>query len=85
MRLYIAIWEVFILAMIPETVIENVRSQTNVLDVISAFVHLKKSGNNYFGLCPFQAEKKHLLFQYRKTNKFFIALVVDVEETSLNS
>lgn len=43
--------------MIPETVIENVRSQTNILDVISAFVQLKKSGNNYFGLCPFQAEK----------------------------
>ncbi|WP_252898137.1 CHC2 zinc finger domain-containing protein [Apilactobacillus ozensis] len=55
--------------MIPETVIENVRSQTNVLDVISAFVHLKKSGNNYFGLCPFQAEKNTFFFSIgRQTN-----------------
>ncbi|MCL0318196.1 DNA primase [Apilactobacillus xinyiensis] len=43
--------------MIPEEVIENVRNQTNILDVISSFVQLKKSGSNYFGLCPFQAEK----------------------------
>ncbi|WP_416354179.1 DNA primase [Agrilactobacillus fermenti] len=45
------------LARIPETVIEDIRSQVNIVDVISQYVQLKKSGKNLFGLCPFHEEK----------------------------
>lgn len=41
---------------IPEEVIEEVRHQTNIVDVIGQYVQLKKSGKNYMGLCPFHNE-----------------------------
>lgn len=41
----------------PEELIEEVRSRNDIVDVISGYVKLKKSGSNYFGLCPFHNEK----------------------------
>ena len=41
----------------PEDVLEEVRSQTDIVDLISGYVSLKKKGSNYFGLCPFHNEK----------------------------
>lgn len=40
-----------------EDLIEEVRSRNDIVDVISQYVHLKKKGSNYFGLCPFHNEK----------------------------
>ncbi|BCX29674.1 hypothetical protein LTWDN19_02410 [Latilactobacillus curvatus] len=42
---------------IPNDVIDDVRSQTNIVDVVGQYVQLKKSGNNLFGICPFHDEK----------------------------
>lgn len=42
---------------ISDEVIENVRSSIDITDVISEYVHLKKQGKNYFGLCPFHGEQ----------------------------
>ncbi|HLQ74049.1 MAG TPA: DNA primase [Bacillota bacterium] len=42
---------------IPEETIDNVRSQNDIVDIVSEYVQLKKQGNNYFGLCPFHNEK----------------------------
>ncbi|WP_084604047.1 CHC2 zinc finger domain-containing protein [Nitrospina gracilis] len=42
---------------IPEQVIEDVRQRAEIIDVVSDFVHLKKAGKNYKGLCPFHQEK----------------------------
>lgn len=36
---------------------EEVRQRNDIVDVISACVHLKRSGSNYTGLCPFHNEK----------------------------
>lgn len=41
----------------PEEVIEEVRQRNDILDVISSYVKLKKTGSNYMGLCPFHNEK----------------------------
>lgn len=41
----------------PEETIEELRSRTDIVDVIGRCVHLKKMGANYFGLCPFHGEK----------------------------
>lgn len=42
---------------IPEEIIEEVRNRTDLVEVISDYVLLKKSGENYKGLCPFHMEK----------------------------
>jgi len=36
---------------------EEVRQRVNILDVVSEYVTLKRSGKSYKGLCPFHAEK----------------------------
>lgn len=40
-----------------EELIEEVRQSNDIVDVISQYMHLKRSGRNYFGLCPFHNEK----------------------------
>lgn len=42
---------------IPEDIIEDIRNRTDLVDVISDYVLLKKSGENYKALCPFHVEK----------------------------
>lgn len=42
---------------IPEEVIEQVRSNVDIVEIVSQYVQLRKSGKNYFGLCPFHEEK----------------------------
>ena len=42
---------------IPEPKISEIRDATDVVDLVSGYVTLKKSGRNYFGLCPFHPEK----------------------------
>ena len=40
-----------------EELIEEIRSNNDIVDVISGYVTLKRSGRNFFGLCPFHKEK----------------------------
>ena len=40
-----------------EELIEEIRSSNDIVDVISQYVILKRSGRNFFGLCPFHKEK----------------------------
>ncbi len=42
---------------IPDEKIEEVRTASDIVDVISSVVSLKKRGKNYLGLCPFHQEK----------------------------
>ncbi len=41
----------------PDEVIEEVRSRSDIVSVISGYVKLQRRGSNYFGLCPFHNEK----------------------------
>ena len=40
-----------------EEILEDIRQSNDIVDVISQYVHLKRSGRNFFGLCPFHNEK----------------------------
>ena len=40
-----------------EEIIEQVRQNNDIVDIISQYVHLTRKGRNYFGLCPFHNEK----------------------------
>ena len=40
-----------------DELIEEIKSANDIVDVISQYVTLKRSGRNFFGLCPFHREK----------------------------
>ena len=43
--------------MIKQEVIEQVRTQTDIVQLVGGYLPLKKSGRNYRGLCPFHSER----------------------------
>ena len=45
------------MAFYSEQVIEDVKAANDIVDVVSAYVTLKRKGSAYFGLCPFHKEK----------------------------
>ncbi|MBU5486630.1 DNA primase [Clostridium sp. MSJ-8] len=42
---------------ISDEIIERIKSETDIVDIISETVSLKRSGRNYIGLCPFHNDK----------------------------
>ena len=43
--------------MFSDDLISRVRDSVNIVDLVSGYVSLKKTGKNHTGLCPFHAEK----------------------------
>ncbi len=41
----------------PDELVEEIRTRTDIVNLISPYVHLKRNGSNYVGLCPFHSEK----------------------------
>ena len=60
---------------IDKTLIEDIKSSTNIVDVIGEVVSLNRAGRNYLGLCPFHKEKTPS-FNVIEVGSFTIALVV---------
>ena len=40
-----------------DEIIDEIRKSNDIVDVISQYVNLKRSGRSFFGLCPFHSEK----------------------------
>ena len=40
-----------------EELIDDIKNSNDIVDIISQYVVLKRSGRNFFGLCPFHKEK----------------------------
>jgi DNA primase len=47
---------------IPDDVVERIKSESDIVMVISEFISLKKSGKDFKGLCPFHQEKTPSFF-----------------------
>src|SRR5215813_3181190 len=45
------------MGLFPQTFIDDLRQQANIVQVVQEYVPLKKVGNTYKGLCPFHSEK----------------------------
>ncbi|MCK4912132.1 MAG: DNA primase [Candidatus Omnitrophica bacterium] len=43
--------------MIPQQFIEEVRSRTDIVELVSSYISLKKAGRNFKAVCPFHGEK----------------------------
>lgn len=46
------------MAGIPEEIVERVKSEANIVDVVSDYVRLRRAGKNWIGLCPFHDDQK---------------------------
>ncbi len=45
------------MASYPQAVLEDIRTAVDIVDLVGRFVNLRKTGQNWKGLCPFHAEK----------------------------
>lgn len=52
---------------------EQVRSQANIVEIVSEYVPLKKRGSSYWGCCPFHGEKTPS-FSVSPDKNFFLLL-----------
>ncbi|MGN0469479.1 MAG: DNA primase [Acutalibacteraceae bacterium] len=55
---------------IPDEFIQELKARTDITDVVSSYVNLKKAGRNMVGLCPFHNEKTPS-FSVSQENGFF--------------
>lgn len=53
-----------------QNLIETIRAQTDIVAIISSYLSLKKSGQNFVGLCPFHTEKSPS-FSVNPAKQFF--------------
>ena len=77
-----------------EELLEEIRYRNDIVDVIGSVVKLKRSGANYFGLCPFHNEKTGSFSVNREKQMFYcfgcgaggnvISFVMDYENYSFN-
>lgn len=51
--------------------LQELRLKTDIVDLISSYVSLKKRGNTYVGLCPFHNEKTPSFTVYENTQSFY--------------
>ncbi len=57
--------------MIPENIIEEIKSRNDIADVISSYVTLKRAGSHSQGLCPFHNEKSPSFTVFSATQSFY--------------
>ncbi len=57
--------------MIPREVIEDIVARSDVEQVISSYVTLKRAGSNLNGLCPFHSEKSPSFTVFPNTQSFY--------------
>ena len=43
--------------MISKTSIENLKNQIDIVDIVSSYIELKKSGTSFKACCPFHGEE----------------------------
>lgn len=57
--------------MISREVIEEIRSRSDIVELIGSYVNLKRAGSNYNGLCPFHSEKSPSFTVFPGTQSFY--------------
>jgi DNA primase len=78
----------------PKEVFKEVRETADIVEVISKYVNLKRSGNNYVALCPFHLEKTPSFYVSPEKNMYHcfgcgasgdvIKFVSEIEKITIN-
>jgi len=58
------------LARVPPEIIRSVQEATDIIDVVSRYVPLKRSGSSHKGLCPFHEEKTPSFHVFQDSQRF---------------
>ena len=56
---------------LPESFLEQLRSRTEIEDIISEYVQIKRRGKNLVGLCPFHSEKTGSFTVFPATQSYY--------------
>ena len=56
---------------LPDSFLQELKLKTDIVDLVSSYVTLKKRGNTYVGLCPFHNEKTPSFTVYENTHSFY--------------
>lgn len=56
---------------LPDSFLQDLKLKTDINDIISSYVSLKKRGRTYVGLCPFHNEKTPSFTVYPDTQSFY--------------
>ncbi|MEG1773664.1 MAG: CHC2 zinc finger domain-containing protein, partial [Oscillospiraceae bacterium] len=59
------------IAMIPESFIEELKYRSDIEQIISPYVQLKRAGRHLTGLCPFHSEKTPSFVVYPENQSFY--------------
>ena len=59
--------------MIPESFIEELKYRSDIEQIVSPYVRLKRSGRNLTGLCPFHSEKSPSFVVYPENQSFIVS------------
>ncbi len=57
--------------LIPREIIEEIVNRTDISDLISSYVTLKRAGSNMHGLCPFHSERTPSFTVFSRSNSFY--------------
>jgi DNA primase len=57
--------------MIPNEVIDEIIARTDIEQLISGYVSLKRAGSNLVGLCPFHSERSPSFTVYSGNGSFY--------------
>ena len=67
---------------LPDSFLQELKDRNNILDVVSGYVNLKRSGRTMSGLCPFHGEKTPS-FHVNAEQGYFHCFGCGAEETLL--
>ncbi|MGI6274391.1 MAG: DNA primase [Acutalibacteraceae bacterium] len=56
---------------LPEAFMQELKSRSDIVDIVSSYVNLKRRGKNMVGLCPFHNEKSPSFNVYTENGSFY--------------
>ena len=56
---------------LPELFLQELKARTDITDLVSSYVNLRRSGRNLVGLCPFHHEKTPSFNVYPDNGSFY--------------